>query len=322
MHDYAKPGSYRVRLTVTDAAGAEAATTFAVEVGGEGPIVEISMPGVYTLVPGATIQLHAQATSADGSSLPADSLHWRGILHHNEHTHIDYFSAIGASPTLTWDDHGANTWMELCVEATDHGKQGKACVELQPDQGATNAVMSDEKPIVESTSELPPDVVPRPDGASGLLQEIWFGVGGATIADLEADARFPNSPDERGVAGVDLALQGKDYGERLRGYLIAPETGDYRFWIASDDEGELWLSESEDAGAARLIAHVSGYTPRNGYDVLPGQASGVIHLEAGVRYYIEILHKQADIKDNLSVAWQPPAGERQTIPVSALQPLE
>ena len=37
-----------------------------------------------------------------------------------------------------------------------------------------------------------------------------------------------------------------DYGQRLTAYLLAPTTGGYVFWIASDDNGRLLLSTSAD----------------------------------------------------------------------------
>lgn len=315
-HDYAKDDTFRVRLTVTDEAGAQATTSFQLETGGGAPQVSITLPEEYQLIPDAQITLRAQATRADGSALSPAALVWHGVLHHNEHTHIDYFSATGSTPTLTWDDHGANSWMELCVEATDAGRTGTACIDLHPGERV-------DSPTVAASASGPPIAMsPAANANGGLTHELWFGVGGSTIADLKRDPRYPDAPDKHDVTGVDLALQGKDYGERLRGYLVAPESGRYRFWIASDDESELWLSSDEIEGSKRLIARVNGHTPRYAWDESSGQASVLIPLEAGKRYYIEVLHKQADIKDNLAVAWQTPGGERVTIPNRVLQPLE
>ncbi|MEL6650459.1 MAG: PA14 domain-containing protein, partial [Bacteroidota bacterium] len=38
---------------------------------------------------------------------------------------------------------------------------------------------------------------------------------------------------------------GNTYGARVRGYICPPTTGNYSFWIASDDKGELWLSTDD-----------------------------------------------------------------------------
>jgi hypothetical protein len=43
-------------------------------------------------------------------------------------------------------------------------------------------------------------------------------------------------------------------------------------------------------------------------------------LQAGSRYYLEIRHKQADQKDNLSVAWQIPSQEQTVIDGKYLSP--
>ena len=45
----------------------------------------------------------------------------------------------------------------------------------------------------------------------------------------------------------------ESYGTRLRGYLHPPATGNYTFYIASDDASELWLSTDEDPASAVLI---------------------------------------------------------------------
>ena len=35
---------------------------------------------------------------------------------------------------------------------------------------------------------------------------------------------------------------GNNFGVRMYGYICAPTTGTYYFWIASDNAAELWLS--------------------------------------------------------------------------------
>ena len=47
-----------------------------------------------------------------------------------------------------------------------------------------------------------------------------------------------------------------NYGTRLRGYLCPAVSGNYTFWIASDDNGELWLSTDETEANKTLIANV------------------------------------------------------------------
>jgi xyloglucan-specific exo-beta-1,4-glucanase len=68
------------------------------------------------------------------------------------------------------------------------------------------------------------------------------------------------------------------------------------------------------------IAATSTWTPKRDWDKSPTQASAPIPLKGGQRYYIEVRHKQADQKDNLSVAWQGPGGERTVIDTEYLTP--
>jgi hypothetical protein len=43
---------------------------------------------------------------------------------------------------------------------------------------------------------------------------------------------------------------------RACGYITAPVTGSYTFWIASDDNSELWLSINDNAVNKVKIASV------------------------------------------------------------------
>jgi hypothetical protein len=160
------------------------------------------------------------------------------------------------------------------------------------------------------------------DGMTGrITREIWWNLAGAAVGDLVDEPRFEAEPDAVDfLSRLESSSLGKDYGVRIRGYLQPPVDGEYRFWIASDDSSELWLSTDADARNKRYLAGVSGWTPQRGWDQTGGQASAPVALEAGRRYYIEILHKQADQKDSLSVAWQIPGQDRAVIDGRYLAP--
>ena len=103
-----------------------------------------------------------------------------------------------------------------------------------------------------------------------------------------------------------------DWGEynltRMRGYLHPQVSGNYRFWIASDNSSELWLSTDANAWNARRIAFIPrfGWTDRHKWNVFTSQHSDVIQLKAGETYYIEALQEQTAEAENLSVGWQEP----------------
>ena len=99
----------------------------------------------------------------------------------------------------------------------------------------------------------------------------------------------------------------------MSGIITAPQTGDYVFWIAVDDTGQLWLSTDETPAHKKLLCETKmpqWCKPRE-WDKYPAQKSASIHLDAGKKYYIEALMKEALRNDNLAVGWQLPDGTRQ-----------
>ncbi len=110
------------------------------------------------------------------------------------------------------------------------------------------------------------------------------------------------------------------YFTRMRGYLSPPETGEYTFWIASDDDSQLYLSEGGEEQGKRRIAVVEGWTGRDEWEKYESQKSKPIRLEAGKSYYVEALHSEGGGADHLLVAWKGPGLERQVIDGRYLSP--
>ena len=113
---------------------------------------------------------------------------------------------------------------------------------------------------------------------------------------------------------------GNNYVARVRGHLHPPATGEYRFWIASDDTSELWLGVDDDRRSARLIAAATIWTKPREWNRVPTQKSAAIFLEAGRRYYIEAVHEQGPGTDHLSVSWEGPKFPQQIIAGAHLSP--
>jgi len=109
---------------------------------------------------------------------------------------------------------------------------------------------------------------------------------------------------------------------RMRGYLYPPATGDYTFWIASDNSSELWLSPDEDPAKVRKIALVKegDWVGQHEWFHFPSQRSETILLRAGRTYYIEAFQEQLTEDDNLAVAWQGPGLKQSVIDGRYLAP--
>ena len=94
------------------------------------------------------------------------------------------------------------------------------------------------------------------------------------------------------------------FGYRIRGYIIAPETGFYRFWVYGDDFVEFWLSHNHSPVNARRVAFNPSWNFEGGYEQYGGQSSVRIELQAGKRYYFDIFHYGDPVSDYFAVAWQ------------------
>jgi hypothetical protein len=167
-------------------------------------------------------------------------------------------------------------------------------------------------------------------GPGGAIRQWWLGVSGTDVPTLTGDARYPDEPDgEELVALMEGPTDWADnYGSRLYGWLYPPTTGDYTFWLASDDFGELWLSPDEDPANAVMIADVPGWTPSRDFDNTRGgvsdaaaQMSDPMTLQAGQIYYIEALMNEGTGGDNIAVAWQGPGIPREVIGADSIGPI-
>ena len=141
------------------------------------------------------------------------------------------------------------------------------------------------------------------------------------------DARFPDYPYR--PSGWDVRSRfeaprnwGRFYLTRMRGWVRPPVSGQYTFWIASDNSSELWLSLDAAPSNARKIALLPRYgwvEPRE-WSKFASQRSEPIWLNAGQSYYIEALQEETTGGDNLAIAWQGPSIAQSVIPGSHLIP--
>jgi hypothetical protein len=144
------------------------------------------------------------------------------------------------------------------------------------------------------------------ESAASIQRELWTGIAGTDVSAIPVTSP-PTSISDL-VNFETPSNSGTDYGARVRGFITAPVSGNYIFWIASDDKSELWLSTNATSTDKRKIASVTGATSIRQYTKYATQQSAPIALTAGQRYYIEALHKEAAGVDHLSVGWQLPDG--------------
>lgn len=156
--------------------------------------------------------------------------------------------------------------------------------------------------------QFTPDTGATPTGT--ILRQYWAGIPGNFVTDLTSHSDYPNNPSGSDqLTSFEVPTDIADnYGTRIQGYVHAPTTGSYTFWIAADDYAELWLSSDTNASNKALIASVNGWTNSREWNKYASQQSAAITLQAGQRYYIEALQKEGYGGDNLAVGWQLPDG--------------
>lgn len=140
---------------------------------------------------------------------------------------------------------------------------------------------------------------------------------------------YPNLPDssELWVSDLEipeLPLEQTDFGAtRARAFFAAPLTGEYVFWIASDEPSALRLWPADQPAGITTLASVPDGSPFRQWDRHPSQRSAPASLEAGRQYVLEALRAQNYSSVHFSVRWQLPDGTiEEPIPAWRLIPVQ
>lgn len=206
------------------------------------------------------------------------------------------------------------------------------------------------------------------DATVGIKREFFPNIPGTSIASLTSHPSFPGNPSVVEVAqhengqpsdfrfpasasGYPASAPGpldfgNTFGQRFSGYLLAPVSGDYIFWVGGDTSTELFLSTGTNPANKVKIAWTSSSNTINGSTKLPvwlsnnttsgrstnnnfifnGGLPGVVRLSAGKLYYIEALQKENVSIDAIAVGWTKPgdtvnaSGPTEVIPCEYLTP--
>lgn len=166
-------------------------------------------------------------------------------------------------------------------------------------------------PALASVADEYRSVTADSDGSDLVVRREVFRIdrdhGGSDLLELDV---FEGQPDsvEQLPAFEGPSDDGDRYVSRLTARLIAPQSGEYRFFIASDDGSVLRASTTGREEELVSVASVSGYVGRGRWDAQPGQQSEPIVLESGQEILLEARHAEGGGGDHLAVAWSLPDG--------------
>ena len=149
-------------------------------------------------------------------------------------------------------------------------------------------------------------------GEGVLRFSFWGGIDGTAVEALLGDPRFPDSPD---WIGPVFSLNSRDilptdanelYGATIEGFLTPTESGDYDFFLRSDDASELWIST--DDSEANLVYQAFEPGCCNAFlepSPTTTQTTPVpVSLVAGQPYFIQVIYKEGGGGDYAQVAWR------------------
>jgi hypothetical protein len=162
-------------------------------------------------------------------------------------------------------------------------------------------------PAVQAQDVPTPNLLKREVFLNELRQAVLDGTAG------DPDLVTAVGPAFEGPAGF-----GDNYTQRISGFFTPAETGTYVFFLAADDDADLFLSTDDNPANKKLIAQESGWSQSRFWVTVGGGSiaedkrsdlfaatewpeGGTINLTANRRYYIEAVQHEGGGGDNLAV---------------------
>jgi uncharacterized protein (DUF1800 family) len=152
-----------------------------------------------------------------------------------------------------------------------------------------------------------------------ITRDVWSGVPGTAVSDIPLATNPTSSSNISPLEGPQDAAD--NYGARIRGYITAPTTGVYKFFLTASNAAELWISNDDEPVNLFKRAEVLSATGFRQWTNANAGASPLLWLDAGKRYFVQVLHKAGVGSDHVSVGWLKP-GEGGVNPAGVTSPSE
>jgi hypothetical protein len=163
-----------------------------------------------------------------------------------------------------------------------------------------------------------------------LVIEFYDSIG--SLEALTNSVKYQASTPDRVISAPDFQTPGwefgDNYGARLANVVTAPVSGNYRFYISSDDSSQLYVSSDETIGnwipnattGDAFVAYVNGATGQREWGNAAAHPSDLIPLVSGKKYYIMAIYQEGGGGDGCAVGWVLPGADTNivVIPGSAM----
>jgi len=184
---------------------------------------------------------------------------------------------------------------------------GSLIVATQTTYALTIRATDQGTPVLTNEITVPVTVIPAPNYLTpGIVtQNLYENIPGPLVSNLTSHPSFPGQPTRKvQLADFTATTQGIDYGSTVRSWIVAPMTGNYRFWISGNTTADLYFSAAGNPLAATRIAYMNAPSNYQQWTAYGNQQSNTFDLTAGQLCYIEARHKFDSGDDHLSVAWE------------------
>jgi glucose/arabinose dehydrogenase/PKD repeat protein len=321
-HVYAAPGVYQVALTVSDPFGASDSASFSLNAGQYSPLATIDWPeeGARFSI-GDTIHFRGSATDVEDGTLPENRLSWSLSLRHNDHIHYDGLPpTTGTTGSFVAEDHGSNTWLELCLTAADSSDASdRRCVALYPN---TVPITVTSMPIglplpwegVSRTTRFTATV------AVGSRQQL---IAPAVFNDLRFDNWSDGGTREHAIT-IGASPQTITATYRLNGVPVITPPGRQTSQVGS---AVMLNIVAVDPDGDPITFAASGLPPGLSIDPATGQIGGVVGAVSSGEYEVTVLATDGQLQSISTFEWaiiapQPtPSPSPGTVPAQLHLPL-
>jgi chitodextrinase len=173
--------------------------------------------------------------------------------------------------------------------------------------GTTYRMTVKAKDAVGNESDASQVLYVTTSATGAVIREYWANIAGTAVSNIPVNTKPTSvsaitSLEDPTPSSYDAEYN--NFGQRIRGYIIPSTTATYYFYIASDNNGEFWLSSDEKPANKALIAQLKGSTGKREWTKdMKNQKSAGITLVAGRKYYFEALMKESGGNNNLSIGW-------------------
>ena len=144
----------------------------------------------------------------------------------------------------------------------------------------------------------------------GVLKfSFWGAINGTPVDNLYQDPRWPASPD---MTAAVFAFNSRDalpndskdnYGASMEGFLTPAESGNYRFFIYSDDASQFFISSDDKEANLAQVAEETQCC-NNFTEPDSARTSEPVALTAGKKYFVRMVYKEGGGGDYGQIAWR------------------